>query len=369
MSKNHNIRTLAAIGLFLAFSCAPTGNITVKNINDLGLKQPGLLLYGLPQTLVDVTVIAELTVVTPGPYRQFAEKYLGIRDVPVREESHWRITGVNLSSHLESDADYTYSVEGNMREGEFPLLAKLIADSMVLDLSKPMKRGAFYTGMTAQPGAVAFNDLSIKRNFEAEKDMSISVVMPDSGYAGRLAGKKAPREKTLEQKAEEAADFLIKLKKRRFKLVSGQFDSMPEGIALGDALAELSRLEDNYLSLFIGKKAVSVISRVYHFSPAVVKKNDRVVLFRFSDDEGFLDARDSKGKPVLLDMASTGKTRSLESTLTPKRESNNTLLYRIPDHVNFRLLVGESLLAESAVPVFQWGVLVRMMVPPVAMKK
>ncbi len=364
MTNNRNYRILAVAGLVLAISCAPAGKITVKNVSEQGLKQPGAMLYGLPQTTVDVVVRAEYTVITPGPYRQFAEKYLGLRDVPVREEYRWKITGISLGSHLETDPDFVYAVEGQLKPGIFPQLEALVADSMVIDLSKPLKQGAFYAGMPVQPGSFPFTDLSVKRNFEAEKDMAVSVVMPDSGYAARPAGKKPPKEKTLEQKAEEAADFLIKLKKRRFKLVSGQYDSMPEGMAMESALAELARLEENYLALFIGKKTVSSVSRIYHFTPSEVKKNDRVVLFRFSTDEGFVDAREARGKPVLLEMTSAGKTRSLESTQTPQRLSDNSVIYRIPDQVVIRLLDGEALLSETTLPVFQWGVLVRMTTLP-----
>jgi hypothetical protein len=363
-TTGNNNRIFASFLISLALSCAPAGKISVKNISDEGLRQPGQILYGLPQTTIDVVVRAEYTQVTPGPYRQFAEKYLGLKDVPAKEENHCRITSVHLSSHVESDPDFIYSVEGNIREGGIPRLDRLIADSMVLDLSAPIRQPSFYADVPVQSFGLPFPDLSIKRYFEAEKDMAISVAMPDSGYAIRQAGKKPPKEKTLEQKAEEAADFLIKLRKRRFKLVSGQYDSMPEGVAMGDALAELSRLEERYLSLFAGKQTVSAVSRIFRFTPAVVKKTDRVVLFRFSDDEGFLDARDSKGKPVLLDMVSTGKTRNLESNQTPARESDNTLLYRIPDQVSFRLLEGELVLAENVIPVFQWGALVRMTVVP-----
>lgn len=365
---NYNPRILAFLLLFMAFSCSPAGRISVKNISDDGLRQPGIMLYGLPQTTVDVVVRAEYVQVTPGPYRQFAEKYLGLKDVPVKEEGHCRITSVHLSSHVESDPDFIYSVEGNMQGREFPQLDRLIADSMVLDLSKPLRQSSFYSAVEGPAGS-SFTDLSVKRFFEAEKDMAISVAMPDSGYAVRQSGKKPPKEKTLEQKAEEAADFLIKLRKRRFKLVSGQYDSMPEGVAMGDALGELERLEERYLSLFTGKHAVSEVSRIFRFTPAMVKKADRVVLFRFSNEDGFLDARESKGKPVLLDMVATGKTRNLESNQTPGKESDNTLLYRIPDQVGFRLLEGELVLAENVIPVFQWGALVRIMVIPAVEQK
>ncbi len=66
-------------------------------------------------------------------------------------------------------------------------------------------------------------------------------------------------------------------------MVTGLNDSTPQGEAMTAALQELSRLEEAYLSLFIGKKTVYHHRRNYHYTPAIGKKTDRIVLFRFSD--------------------------------------------------------------------------------------
>jgi hypothetical protein len=353
----------------MLFSCSPTEQISVTNINDSGFRQSGALLYSLPQTVIDVSVQADEQVVIPGPFRPYAEKYLGIRDVPAKPEYSWTVTLVKIGFHAETDPDYVYAVMGAYTPDLFPGLPELVRDSMILDLNRLNYRGVYYDTFPAKSAEPYFTDLSIKRNFEAEKDVEVSKVMPDTVYLTRPASKNNLRNKTLEQKAEEAANFLIKLKKRRFKLVSGQLDSMPQGVALGDALRELSRLEDNYLSLFTGKRTVYHHQRIYHFTPVSGKKTDRIVLFRFSENEGFLDARESKGKPVLLDITNCNKIKGLEQAESPFNTSGNTLLYRIPDQVGLKLLLGEFLLADAYFPVFQSGAMVRMKVTPVIHKK
>jgi hypothetical protein len=89
------------------------------------------------------------------------------------------------------------------------------------------------------------------------------------------------------------------------------------------------------------------------------------VLFRFSDSEGFLDAGETTGKPVLFDYAGTGKIKGLEQSASFARLDDNMILYRIPDVVNARLIYGEDQLSESLLPVFQSGALVRMELKPV----
>jgi hypothetical protein len=54
--------------------------------------------------------------------------------------------------------------------------------------------------------------------------------------------------KSLEEKAEEAAAFIYKLRKRRFKLLVGQEQPVPDGNALDISIRELDELEKEYLS-------------------------------------------------------------------------------------------------------------------------
>ena len=54
-------------------------------------------LYSLPQTVLDVTVEADETEIMPGPYRQYAAKYLGIQDVPSKPEYSWTLTRVKVT--------------------------------------------------------------------------------------------------------------------------------------------------------------------------------------------------------------------------------------------------------------------------------
>jgi hypothetical protein len=365
MNRMHNFKLITPALLSLVLACSPTGKISVTSVNDSGFRQPGMFLYSLPQTVLDVTVEADETEILPGPYRQYAAKYLGIQDVPSKTEYSWTLKSIKVASHMETDPDFLFAAKGSFQSDIFPGLAKLMQDSMILDLSRTPGKVVTYNSVPEKTPEPYFTDLSIKRNFEAEKNIEVSLVMPDSNYLSRTANKKTLREKTPEQKAEEAANFLIKLKKRRFKMVSGLNDSTPQGEAMNAALQELARLEEAYLSLFIGKKTVYHHQVNYHYTPAIGKKTDRIVLFRFSDNEGFLDARETRGKPVLFDLAGTGKTKGLEQSASFAHLDDNMILYRIPEVVNIKLIYGEAVLSEALIPVFQSGALVRMELQPV----
>ena len=343
---------------FTVLSCSSAGKISVSNVNDSGSRQDNSFIYALPQTILDVGVTAEEIVVIPGPYQKFAEKYLGIKHAPSNPEHHWNIRELRISSHIEADPDYVYVVRGLQDISQYSHLMQLIRDSLVMENSNFAVNKVYYSKIPSGEENADFTDLSIKRNFEAEKDIEVSSVMPDTLYMRNRSGRTALKEKTLEQKAEEAANFLIKLKKRRFKLVAGQYDYMPEGSAMADALKELARIEEEYLSLFIGKRIVNTWHRNYHYTPVLGKENERVVLFRFSETVGFLDVRETGGIPVMLELANNKKTRGLERSIPSARVMDNQLYYRIADQAGVKLLIGEEKWAEALFPVFQFGVIV-----------
>ena len=84
----------------------------------------------------------------------------------------------------------------------------------------------------------------------------------------------------MEDKAREAAAFIYKIRKRRFKLISGQYDTHPESTALETAVRELNELEDNYLALFIGRYTTDTLTHRYQYIPTSGSTPERAIICR-----------------------------------------------------------------------------------------
>jgi hypothetical protein len=359
--KSRLCHTVLLIAMVLfAMSCASVNNISVSNVNNSDALPDGSFLYALPQTILDINVTAEEISIVPGPFAKYAQKYLGIQHAPSKAEKIYSLKKVNIRKHHEADPDFIYTVSGITDPSQYANLTNLLKDSLILTATHFSGNQMNAYTFPAQSGDLLYTDLSVKRNFEAEKDVEISMVLPDTNYNVRPARRTVLKEKTPEQKAEEAANFLIKLKKRRFKLVAGQYEYMPNGESMAAALQELARIEEEYLALFIGRRVVSEIRRTYHYTPEAGKSSDRVVLFRFAPNSGFIDARETDGIPVMLELQAMHKTRELEGRKLPVKPGINTIPYRIADQVNMKLLAGEQVWAEAIYPVFQYGVPVTM---------
>ena len=163
--------------------------------------------------------------------------------------------------------------------------------------------------------------------------------------------------KSVNEKARDAADFIIKIRKRRFKLLAGQYDVYPEGTALETSIRELNELEKEYLSLFIDKVYTDTIANTYFYIPQAGQNLERNVFCRFSDETGFYDATSASGRPLVLELKSLQFTEGLKQLQLPHNGSSyeNMLLYRIPDKASVRIFYGSSVLLDAEVKIYQYG--------------
>ena len=139
--------------------------------------------------------------------------------------------------------------------------------------------------------------------------------------------------------------------------MSGQYDYMPEGEALEVAVKELEKLESEYLSLFTGKKYVDNYKKTFQYIPDNSRKISKEVLFRFSAAEGFINAKEAGGKSVLIEVMDMDRTIYFDEMRISDTDilQGNYILVRLPDLADIRVILGDKVLNESKVPVFQYG--------------
>ncbi|MGC9341859.1 MAG: DUF4831 family protein, partial [Bacteroidales bacterium] len=205
------------------------------------------------------------------------------------------------------------------------------------------------------PGVPVFTDLSVKRNLTEVTDTLYKTIISDSSYVRVPVLRKQREAKTIEQKAEEAANFIIKIRKRRFKLLAGQYEIFPEGRALAISVDELDKLEKEYLELFIGKRIKQTFRRSFVITPESLKSEQNFVVARFSPFTGVVDAEGSSETPLNLEVAPLGKLKSLGTTIQPYQTAENTLIYRIPDLADVTLSIQSEVLYQGRMQIYQAG--------------
>lgn len=156
------------------------------------------------------------------------------------------------------------------------------------------------------------------------------------------------REKSTEELARDAANMIFQLRGQRLSILTGDAGELyPGGTAA--VLSEITRLEDEYLALFLGKQTTMRTVREFDVVP-VQGKNDYVVC-RFSDADGV----GQSGADVVLAVKPEGAARAAAEAPADKRA---TALWRVADYAACLLRMGEVELAWARVPLFQLGVTV-----------
>ncbi|MDE7355378.1 MAG: DUF4831 family protein [Rikenellaceae bacterium] len=282
-------------------AASPKGEKTQGQPHAIGVKQMANPVI-IPQTTIQVSITVKREHIVKGPYAKYSQKYLGIT-APLNDKTSYTITSASLAY-------------GDLK----PLKAGYLSDCAdTTVINKPL-----FTEVCLEPIVYAAS--------QGHGDMRTSM-----------------REKSLDQMAADAANALFTLRKRRFDLITGEFGENVFGAGLPAALDEISRLEDNYLSLFTGKKSTEVYEVTIDVTPS--RELDNIVVCRFSESDGIVDRSDLSGEPVILDMTATTTCTMVDS----KAQGKNTLYVVVPTLADCKLWHGLKVLAQREIPLPQAG--------------
>lgn len=128
-------------------------------------------------------------------------------------------------------------------------------------------------------------------------------------------------QKSLESRAKEAAEMIFNLRKKKVQIVTGDTDATFSGEALASAVEEISRLESEYMSMFIGYSEYSTQKMNYDVVPEKSNESQLYVAFRLSDSKGLVPADDLSGKPYLLEVAAQPVSQVPGNHLQPRVQS------------------------------------------------
>lgn len=286
--------------------------------------------YSLPRTVVIVSVTQQREVILRGPYARYASQLLGVIGAPMSDKESYTILRASLSYTTEPDPTQIYALGTKSKTAvevfdwvaptENPLAVEPLADK---DFS-----GAKFSGLTPF------------------KDMGSSTVMENN--QGLSVFNSSAIVKTEEEMASEAAQTIFKLRKRRIELITGEQGENVFGEGLKYALEEITRLEEEYVALFLGKRMVQRNELKFALTPKADTKS--MVAFRFTSQGGVVAASDLTASPVTLEFSVTDKMETQSKSFF-----KSGVVYRVPQIAQVTLSDGVQTLAELSVPVYQMG--------------
>jgi hypothetical protein len=315
-------------------------------------------IYALPQTRISVGLNVTRIVFKHGPYADYAAKYLGINNASRFDSISYQLNEVNVSLAKEPDASQIYILSTNSDDTRSKF-QYLLNSGCVLDLVG-LNSLAYHANIDMNTGDnnFSFTELSTYDFIEERIDTLYKTILTDSTYTRIPVLKKQLEVKSLDDKAREAAHIISRIRKRRLKMVSGDYNFISDYKSLQLSLEQLENIENKYLSLFIGKTFTEKHEYVFPF--ILNQPQGDTVICRFSEKFGVYTDNIVKGRDIHLSYQKLSQLQALEETLKGKSASDlfpGQILYRLPAPALIEIQYGPALLFKKELPIDQFGVI------------
>lgn len=300
------------------------------------------VVYTLPQTGIRVHVKATRERYVHGPFSDYAQKMLGIENIPAADVDRWNMDEIQIEVFSEPDPEQVRKAMGQAAQ--------------MVSLTESGILAGINSAVNSQEPAIQTSSFLMKN---LDKQVKFTDVSIWSFYSAIDSTKKYKMvSKNQEQKAAEAAETIFNLRNSRFSLLTNADDEpLPDGKSFEVMTEELAKMEENYVALFIGKSAKQSHQFSFDFVPGQ-KTVKGEVFFRFSDDRGILPKSDLSGRPIVIDVIKSENLSARQSGLSTSENpaaGKSGLFYRMPGMSEIRIMDGSTQLAGARSAIAQFG--------------
>lgn len=323
------------IALILIASAAPvllsaqtTQRLTASKANDYGL------IYSLPRTIVDITIEAEHTQLTPGEFFNYAGLKLGVNDAIKKPQRTVKIKSVVISPRGVADNDNRWLVQ--FKAGATPYI--ILADNNC-------------------PVAVNTDQIPSAEQPTLPKAVAAAPTALETPAAAQAVTQEMTLSSSLSKRADLAAQRIFELRESRSDLISGQADNTPpDGKSMQLALDNLAAQEAALTSMFTGTRKTYTTVSTITFEPDSESINNEIFA-RLSPIDGIVDADDLSGAPIYIsvDILEQGEM-PLNEKGEPKTFPKGGFAYNIPGRAVLSISYEGNVVAREEISLSQLGV-------------
>lgn len=351
---------LFCIFLVLGSSALIAQITSVKvNPNSESLGQNGVF-YSLPRAALQVDVIVSKIVNLPGPYASYANQVLGLTDIIERSETSYVIKGVYIQTVTEADPNAVYFLNFGERssKADRSFLIQLQANGILkgINESTPITEEDRRAKIELREDYFShdFNYLA-DLNQQVRVDTIIRRISVDTANIEDVVYNSSVVEKSPLERAKDAANKYIDIHKNRLDLLSGFQEVAYPAQTIEMMNLELRKMENDYLSLFKGKRFISEEKYSFYIVPEAGKATSSYPLFKFSKEKGIADFNASSGAKVNLMIQSNGITDILKNQKSGEQALG--VFYRVPETAQVWVEYNNEEFAKNTFLIPQLGVI------------
>jgi hypothetical protein len=316
--------------------------------------------YSLPRTGIKVDIIVNKTQKIKGPYAEFADKYLGLSQVITLNSTEYEVAAIRLSTFTEPDPAQHYFVRYTGKEKDRKPIELFLSAKGILvgvnernreeeDLKKDRALDEASPGIPEKPNPTMFEKV----------DTVIRRISIDTSTIEQRMFRKTAAAKTSDQKAKEAADFVLKLEESMFNLINGYQEVNYDKGTMEFMYHQMDKMKNEYLELFKGVKGVNQETYTYTYFPNPEHDGKPVTLCKFSLSRGILEKNSATGDLIQLVIENINNLKEIRGIVDNRNSSfehHKGIFYRIPEDAVVSVKLGGMKKIESRFPICQLGV-------------
>lgn len=349
----------------IATSCSTSKYNVIKVTEDSYSTKDGFFYY-LPKAVIAVDVIINKTSHVPGPYQEYAEQYIGYSGIQKRS-TYYEIASVTMNTIYEPDPAQLYYVELDDDQQVYVELEDNGLIRKVNITSSDEENRQITEDKKFQSAEKEEKDkLMTLLNFREKIDTQYRREIVDSVVFETMTVNKVFIKSSVEESAKEAAQRLQEIRNNKFKLITFNDEITYADGTLETMIRELDKMEEEYFKLFLGYSQVEKIKYTFYFIPDLSQRGFQP-LFKFSLNSGISDSLKMVSETVYLVQENAGKSSPTRQFLensklrkSKKDEKNQGFAYRIPEQVNYEVVLNGKPLAASTLIIPQFGTLHRL---------
>ncbi len=281
--------------------------------------------YSLPKTELNIVITARCTIEKPGPFYQYAERYLATKDIITINNETWAIENIDIQTSAIADPNRTFQVA---------IDTKGIANNIT------------YAHDNIIAGVNVLSDWLDKSVKSDKSDKSDKTIKFD--YS--VLNEETLTATSIPKMAEMIARQIYHIRENRTALLAADIDQMPDGEALKTMLSKLDKEESELIAFFVGKTTSYTVTKTYSITPDDNLKD--YVIARISTSEGLISAGNVIGEPIYLNIEGTYYNAPLTD---PKQEKTpKGFYYNVPGKAKI-IVESPDLTTEATLPIAQFG--------------
>jgi hypothetical protein len=290
------------------------------------------VVYYMPKNEVLLTLNYSVVEHTPGIFYQYAERYLGTKNVIKENKTSYILNSISSELVSTADTDRAYKIVATPGINE--QLISLTQDGRLLGYNIDLE--------VTEEDDEENSSLSYLTDQESRYDLM--PLLEEQFIASSVA-----------KMAEGAAKQIYRIRETRLNLLAGEVEHVPaDGTAMKLVLEELDKREKALAELFIGKESIEHKSQELIYIPK--DEAGEEIICRFSMHSGIVAVDDLSGEPVYLLTQATKQELGYMVEINGKTPTLSQLHYNIPGEGTFTITYKGKELLNKRYPIAQWGV-------------